>query len=510
MLNLVVAFQDKFFHPNLLAIYKRSSRIMKLKTLYISISLICSLLFLAACEEEETNIGSVIAVGEVDIHIDTIPYTLQASPVRIDRFDSKTGNLMIGSIQYDNYGSLDCSFITKLMCAAKLPIPDSIFNLEDFPQRVDSVKLIMGAKRAGIIGDSVAPQKLTVYRLNKELPSSLDIDNNFNPEGYYDPSDYFTSSRSFTVSGIAESDSAFYNNNYVDISVNLKKEFGQKIFSEYKENPSIFEWPQTMAKEFLPGLFVKNTFGNGCIANINTVYIGVFYYTYESKTSTDEDGNTTTTVSHVSNLAVPFTVSPEVLSSNNISYVPSDNIVEKNNNAASDGEVVITTPGGYLASFNFPIEDIIMRFKENNSHLSKINDLYLDIPAESFDENEDLGVADNLLLIKSSEYEKFFETNQVPDNKTSFTGVYDSVNKRYLFSSMRNYFLDMVNKEDITSEDTSFMLVPVEIETETSNNYYSESTYVTKCLPLTSKPTMTLLKSNEANVVFSFSTQLID
>lgn len=478
-----------------------------MKKIFLSGLIIFVLTFIfTACENDNPTIGSVLTTGEVEITIDTIDYQLYGQARKIENFDSKTGNLMIGNLQKEKYGSLSCSFVARLMCATSLEIADSIFNLEDLVERVDSCKLILGASRNEIVGDSLAPQVLTVYKLTQQLPS--DINNTFNPIGYYDPSDPFAT-RSYTVSGIAESDSAFYSNSYVDISVDLPKEFGQEVFRLYKSNPEIFQWPQTMAKQFLPGIFVDQTFGKGCVANINSVFVAIYYYTLAETTTEDEDGKSVVTVKHVNNMAVPFTVSPEVLSSNNVSYIPSPVIVSQNEDSSDSGDVVITTPGGYIADFMFPAQDLIERYKEKNVHLSTVNDLNLYIPAEAFDGDSGIGIAQNLLMVKTSEYDSFFEENRIPDNKISFTGVYDSVNKRYYFSSMRNYFINLISKGYADEDDMNFTLVPIQIETETSSGYYGESTYVVKCVPYTAKPTMTLLHTDDAIVTFSFSTQLI-
>ncbi|MCH5226825.1 MAG: DUF4270 family protein [Muribaculaceae bacterium] len=480
-------------------------KLYKLSTLFLFT--IALFITLTACEEDTTSIGSVIAPGNVTITIDEIDYDLMAKPVPVESFDAKTGNLMIGNIQRDNYGNLFCSFVTSLMCSANLQIPDSLFNLPDFTStRVDSCKLVLGAQRKGIIGDSLAPQKLEVFLLKN--PLSGQITNTFNPEG-----DYYTeplASKSYTVAEIASSDSVFYHNNYVQIDVNLPVEFGRTIIDKYKQQPSLFQWPQTMAKEFLPGFYVKTTFGNGCIANIESLYVAVFYHSLAEVKETVGEGDeqeTVTKVKHVNNVVFPFTISPEVVSSNIIEYQPSQNII--NHNQQEDGTVVITTPGGYMAEFIFPMEDLIDRYSEDNIHLTTLNDIELFIPAESFDPESGLGIVENLLMIKSTDYEEFFNKNKVPDNITSFAGVYDSTNQRYYFGTLRNLFLNLINKEEITDEDVSFMLIPVEIETETSNSYYSSATYVTKCVPFTSKPTMTLLKTNEAQITFSFSTQII-
>ena len=469
----------------------------KLTSLFL---LLGFLTVISACEEETTSIGSSLTTGEVVITVDTFYFQLQGKALPIENFDSKSGILMMGNIENKEYGKLNCSFVTRLMCAPKLDVPDTLF----YPERVDSCKLILGAKRSEIVGDSMAPQRFTVYELTKQLPSS--INNLFNPEGYYDPASPLAS-RSYTLSQLGSSDSAFYNNSYIELSVNLPQSLGKEIFEKYKNEPEIFQWPQTMAENFLKGLYVKSTYGKGNIANIESAYVAVFYYNL-AKATVVEDGDTITKEVHVNNVTFPFAVSPEVLSSNNITYQPSEQIIEKN--TKEDGEIIITTPGGYLATFEFPAQTLIERYKEQNVHLSTVNELTLYLPAENYGSSW-MSVAENILMIKSSEYQDFFEKNRIPDNVSSFTGVYDSAKGRYYFASLRNYFLDLLKKDEITKEDLEFTIVPVEIETETTSNYYgSGTTYITKCTPFSSKPTMTLVKTNEALVTFSFSTQMID
>ena len=479
---------------------------MKIKKFFALPLILAFFMAVTSCEDTTTTIGSVITEGEVIITNDTLTaQKLYGKPVRIENFDSKTGNLMIGSIQAPQYGKLNCSFVSRLMCAANLEIPDSLFSMPNFVDRVDSCKLIFGAQRSEITGDSLTPQKLNIFQLTKQLPS--DINNTFDPEGYYDPS-MPLASKSYTVSEISSSDSAFYNNRLVNITVDLPVDFGKEIILKYQQEPSIFQWPQTMAENFLKGIFVKPVFGNGCIANINTVYVAVFYHTLKDVKEENEDGEQITVQKHVTNMVVPFTVSPEVLSSNNINYQPSDFVMNKN--SSTSGDVVITTPGGYIAEIQLPVNDLIARYKAEDRHLSIVNELMLYIPAETFDEDSGIGIAESVLMVKSSEYENFFNGNKTPDNLTSFTGVYDSVKKRYYFTSLRNYFLNLLQQESISEEDYTFTLVPVEITTETSNSYYGEgTTYVTKCVPYTIRPTMSLLNTNDATITFSYSTQVI-
>lgn len=476
---------------------------MKKTRFFLPIIALFACISFFACENDTTTIGSGIASGEVEINIDTFYFTpsAYAKAMYLENFDSKTGNLLIGNIEVEKYGKLNCSFVTRLMCSPDLEIPDSLL----LPERVDSCMIVLGAARESVVGDSLSPQKMSVFLLNKQLPA--DISNTFNPEGYFDPSTPL-GMKSYTVSNVAASDSLLYNAAYVEISVPLDLKFGQEIFEKYRTEPELFQWPQTLAEKFIPGVYMKPTFGRGCVANISQLLVVVFYHSLGKK-AVVENGDTTYQEIHVPHTSIPFMTSPEVVSSNNVSYSPSDFIEETNNN--DDGICVITTPGGYIAKFEMPVQPIIDRYNEKNTHLSTVNDMYLHLPVESIESTYDISIADNLLLLKASEYPTFFRENKLPDDKTSFTGVYNSSTGNFTFTSLRDYIKELIEKDNITKEDTEFVIVPVEISMETNSNYYgSSSTYVTKCVPLTSKPTMTKINTADAMITFSFSTQLID
>ncbi|MDE5975105.1 MAG: DUF4270 domain-containing protein, partial [Muribaculaceae bacterium] len=122
-----------------------------------------------------------------------------------------------------------------------------------------------------------------------------------------------------------------------------------------------------------------------------------------------------------------------------------------------------------------------------------------------------LTAAPDLLMVKTSELNDFFLKNRLPDNKTSFAASYDSEKQNYTFASMRPYIVDLLGKASISADDVDFTLVPVNLVKVTDSDYYSNSTtYVTKCLPYTLKPTMTLLHTDKALIVFSFSSQKFD
>lgn len=455
-----------------------------------------------ACDDDTSQIGNSLTDGNVSIYVDSLTFDLQARGVENLKYDSRSGSLLLGSINVPEYGSLRSSFVSRMMCATQLGMPEDLdISL------IDSCEMVLNMTRGNIVGDSLAPQRVDVYKLNVQIPN--DITNQFDPVASigYDNMELL-GSKTFTASQMGSlSDSVFITQNALAVRIPLGKDYGDKIFLEYKNNPETFQWPQTFAENFLPGIFVETSFGRGCVSNINTAGVIIFYHTLKDKTETVDDKEVTTTVVEPDTV-MPFIVSPEVLSSNNINF----KVAESLKNRIENGEIILTTPGGYNAKFNFPAEQIIARYKNEEHNLSVVSDLSLTIPAEPVENNYGMTTVPNLLLVKTSEADDFFKKNKLPDNKTSFTASFDETNGKYTFSSMRNYLLDLINKPTISPEDVEFSLIPIYLKEE--NQYDSSgnitATYVTGCNPYTLRPTMTRLHTEKALIIFSFSSQKFD
>ena len=91
-----------------------------------------------ACDDDENKIGPSLSTGEVNITIDSLTFDLHATPIDQKDFDARSGNLLLGNLNVPEYGDLNCSFVTRLMCASGLNVPDSL----SAPDRVDSARLL--------------------------------------------------------------------------------------------------------------------------------------------------------------------------------------------------------------------------------------------------------------------------------------------------------------------------------------------------------------------------------
>lgn len=464
------------------------------------LSAILSILLFAACDDDVSQIGSSLTQGEVTIMVDSLTSPIEAKSVYYESFDGRNTTKLLGRINVPEYGSLSCSFVSQMMSAVKMNIPDSIPV-----DAVDSIRLVLSVPRGSLTGDSLAPQQLRVYQLEKQLPA--DISSTFDPTGYYSANSLM-GSRSYTLSNIARGDSVMKNSSFIRIPVKLPTEFGRRIFTMYRNGDPVFEWPATF-NAFFPGIYVEQNFGNGCIANITKAEM-LTYWHYTKQVYEKVDDENYGYVGHVMRDSICLMASqPEVLSSNVINYNISDYI-----RGLAQTNSVLTTPGGYMTEIKFPVRRLIDEFRRNGNAVSVVSSLRFEIPADSIRNEHGISVCPYMLMVKKSEMADFFANNKVPDGESSFYAAYDSENGCYKFNTMRSWLIKILEAdekgEDVDGEESEFVLVPVDISTETVTGYTSTTTYVTRCQPYLVKPTMTRLLTDKCLICFTYSSQQIN
>lgn len=471
---------------------------MKIKRLILP----CAVALLAAgCNEDISSIGSSLTQGEINIVIDSIGLDAPVIPERAAVIDSRSTTCLVGRFDVEDYGKLECNFVARMMAASSISFPDSIG-----PERVDSMKLLLRAPRNEVFGDSLAPQQIAVYKLDRQLPS--DITNAFDPTGYYDPEKPLAK-RSYVLSALGMDESYFNQatNRTIPMTPGNDVAWGRKIIEDYRTNPDIFAWPSSFA-EYFPGLYVEQTFGRGCLINIGSADFNIYYHTLADESYENADGETVTRQIHVPDSIAPFALAPEVLSSNNITYTPSPKIEAM----AAAGKPIVVSPAGYICRMTFPTRKLVDRYFENDLSLGIVSDLTFFLPAENIDNGFGITPPPYLLMVKANEYEEFFSEGKLPDSETSFYATYSAAAGGYSFSSMRDFIRPIVELPEAEAravEDTEFVLVPVQVDQEsyTSSSTGQAYTILVRCVPYIAKPSMVLLKPEDAEIVFTFSYQ---
>lgn len=457
-----------------------------------------SVVSLSSCEDSTSVIGSSLINGEVTITVDTLEMKVTAQSIYEPDFDSRSQSKLLGRINVPEYGSLDCSFVSQLLTATKMNIPDSI-TVND----IDSLRMVLKVPRGSLTGDSLAPQQLKVYALTRQIPS--DIVSNFDPTGYYDPKAPI-GVKSYTLSALSLNDSLFKLGSDINIPVMMPQIYAKQLFTQYRENPSIFQWPQEFAKKY-PGIYVEQNFGNGCIGLISNLEFYLYWHYDKQVYQKKEDSDEYHYVPQLARDSVCLLSSrPEVLSANCVTYKVSDYL----QNLANNNKSIITTPGGYHVNVHFPAKELLKKYEKDLYTTAVVSKLTFEIPAKAVKNDFGLEAAPHLLMVKSSEREEFFRENKVPDGITSFYAKYDTDTESYTFTGMREYIMNIINQNKVEEEDVEFSLIPVIVSTEVVEGYSSSTTYVTGCSPYIGRPTVTELDTDHAIICFTYSRQTIE
>ncbi|MDE7459589.1 MAG: DUF4270 domain-containing protein [Paramuribaculum sp.] len=443
---------------------------------------------LAACDDSTTTVGTSLVTDATEIVVDS-SFTVTGRSLSNPVVQSRTLTQLLGRLDAKEFGSFRSDVVTQFMPAMNIDTEGVQLN------EIDSVKLLLFMTPGDFTGDSLAPMGLNVYKLNRQLPSPIFSD--FDPTGYYSTSDLM-GSQVYTAN-VLHSDS-LAGLSYRTIYVDLPVEFGRELFTRFKEHPETFATPSAFA-EWFPGLYISNTFGSGRVVNINETRMNLYYRKHDTYETTS--GTTRDTIYNI--VRSYLSVTPEVVTNNNIDLNMSDQL----KTMIADGKTVIVAPTGTEVEIKFPAAQVISSYKAGSPILSVLNTLSFSIPASEIENTYGIEPPTNLLMVLASEKDEFFAKNKITDNRKSFMATYSATTKSYVFSDMRLYILDMMEKSTLSEDDFTFIITPVNVETETSQSSYytSGTTYVTTIAPYVTRPSMANLDLEKAKIILTFSRQ---
>ena len=454
---------------------------MRFHNILLSLVYCCAI---AACDDAVTTIGSSLDASSITITVDSTFTQASGESIFTDSIIGRTTDPLLGNLTLQNYGTLGTGFLTQFM--PTLNIDTAGVTAET----LDSLVLFLNYYNTDLLGDSLAPMVVNIYRLDRTISSPLYT--NIDPHEYYNPKNLLAS-HTFGSSLEGYTDSSDDKRPYKRISVKLPIELGREIFNEYKQNPDIFASPYSFAT-FFPGVYMDITYGNGRVINIKGVFMTMFYR------SIDDEGES-------ENLEYTYMgVTPEVCSINHFTLTP-DASLQQN---VSEGKIYVQSPIGYMPVLHFPTGEIIARYREaldaTDGHKIQniLNSLSFSIPAIT-DATGVLDPPSYLLFIRRSQVTEFFAQKKLPDNVNSFYAAYDKDKQAYTFSNLSPFILDVMNNGGATPDDEAIMLVPIQVTSETTTNYYNTTTEITSVTPYCALPSMVELDITNAKITINYT-----
>lgn len=407
-----------------------------------------------ACDDNTSNLG-VDIMPENDFTISTqVNYDVAINSLKVDKILARTTTAYLGKFT-DPYTNTEfkSDFLTQFYCPEKFQFPDKEL-LED-PNNPEAQSIEMNIYYSSYFGDSLASQKLAVHELTKVLEADEFYYTDLDPSLYYDATKAPLATQAYTAIDMIHGDSLFQSNGIHMLTVPLPKEFGDRIFKAYYNNPENFENSENFIRNVLPGFFLKHEQGEGSVLNIDYVYLDI-YFKYKVKSSSGKVDSLVTAFSQ-------FIATPEVVQENHFSSKNLDILLQENDVA------YIQTPAGIFPEITLPIDDISLNDTINSSSLtiSRVNNLN--------ESKYQMGTPQNLLLIRKSEMNKFFEENKVPNGETSY--LTSLLNNQYSYSNITNLVnylrrqrRDNPNEYDKDTDWNKILLIPVEQVQTSSDN----------------------------------------
>lgn len=444
-----------------------------------------------ACDENLIG-NSIIETGS-HLIVDSA-YTISGESVENSKIQSRTISQLLGKLYAEEYGSLQSDFVTEFMPGTEIDTAGVTVN------DIDSIKLHFLMPMGSYTGDSITPMRVSVYKLNKNLPYPIYSD--FDPSGYYSKDDMLGAT-TYTMTMLGQTDSLYtYNSStgsyvyYRAVDIKLPIQLGRSFFNEYLTNPASYQDPEVF-KQFFPGIYATTSYGDGRVINISGTQINLYY----KKKTVNDEGNDTI----INQVGQYYGVSPEVVTNNNIRLKPSESI----KSMISEGNVIVQAPAGYEAKINLPVSKLLDKYYElSESGQTVLNQITFTVPAHEITNDKKIGAPTYLLFLKSSEKDKFFADKKVTDGVNYIYATYNSAEETYTFQ-IRGYVKQFIDEnKEATADDETISLVPVDISFEQSqNSYYYQQTEakVLTVTPLVSTPSMARIDIAKAKIVATFS-----
>ena len=185
---------------------------------------------------------------------------------------------------------------------------------------------------------------------------------------------------------------------------------------------------------------------------------------------------------------------------------------DKLSSMIAQGHTMMIAPCGSEIEFAFPLQEVIDTYRKHKG-IAVINSLSMSIPVDSIKNSFGVTPPPYALMVLKKDRDEFFAKNKLTDNVTSFYASYNAVTSTYDFSSMRSYITSMLEKDEITADDFTFSLVPVNVSFEelaSSGSYYFPTTANTtesEIQPYATAPVMADVHIDEAKIKFTYSLQ---
>lgn len=449
--------------------------------LLIALALTTQILTFSACDDDTSLIGSGIMPGKDNVSTKDTIFRIYSRSIQVDSVLANTTNSYLGCIvDPETKAKTTCSFLAQfhMMENFRFPEKDKIVCDNAGNPIADSCDIRIFFDQ--YYGDSLAVMKLHVQELdtNRVMKENVSYYTNLNPEDFInaDNANHFTFA--YAAKDLARPDAT-----NPSVQVRLPSEYGSFILSKYYENPDFFKNSYQFIHHVCPGFYFKTTGSVGSMINSYISTLDVFFK-YHTKT----EAGTDTIVNGMHRMAA----TEEVIQNTNVENKIPEEMLDPEN-----GYTYLKSPTGIFTEVTLPVADVVA----GTLYTDTINGAQIIFRCFTPENAEQavLSVPENIIMVRKADMYKFFEKEQLPDDKTSFISTYNDTYNAYVFSNIGQLLTVLKNERDkeagvvkteseaernakyaewerLNPDWNKVVLIPVNAEYTTTTNIYGTTT----------------------------------
>lgn len=470
---------------------------MKHLTVFAAIAAMGITTLMVSCNDNLSEIGASTRPDTDGITISSTNFEVPVYTAYRDSIYVRTGYPLLGTITDPSFGEISAGYLAQFYANREtglniVDINDSTtFDILrtsvphdlglDPENRYKSWDSIIGNKIDSMTiriyynsyyGDSLTPMQISVYSLNPEvdfetLPESEFYSNN-DFSKMYDKNNVL-GRKSYTSANREVSDSVRNESDYMNyIEVKLSDELKNKFFEHcvkaaiardndkptdpyYGKYSDIFANQQSLRENWLSGVCVKPTFGDGSLLKIYYTAIYFFYSSYHRYApdgtllrNDHDDADSAYVSNHVKYIAV----TPDVIQMSGLKFTDNN----KDDRLNSTESAYISSPQGYYAQIDLPVGKIINTMmsdpqRNDSSYFLNAANFYLKAyKPQGYMLSKT--PAPTVLMVQQDSIDTFFEEGSLPNSSTSCYAsfVCDSVPKdNYVDPTQGIYYYNFGN-----------------------------------------------------------------
>ncbi len=443
---------------------------------------------LLACKDDSISTGDSILDATDEIIVNTDTFNLSSSLYKADYIYSTPDSFLLGECD-NRFGTIHADIFTQMACPIGFEFPEN--------SEVDSVDIYLYYQ--SWFGDGNSPMQITIHEMDKETfnystayPSNIAVSTFCS---YNDETKILENDRIVVADKPTDSIYLSSTQTYMPyIRLKTTKEFAKRFFNNADYSS------QEAFNTFFKGLYITSNFGSSTMFHIFEIDMILHYhFTYSV------DGKDTTVTD-----SKAFYANKEVRQVNRIKYTNS-----KIQELEQYGDSInfIVSPANIYTRLSLPMNEMSNHIKGelgdcrpyvNRARL--IVDILNYYSGSTTNKTVDNWAqpAANMLLIKESAISRFFEEKELPTDTCALLGSFTSGsdangNVIYYYSYDLSALLTQQLRTEQDLDTLHMVLIPVTVETTTSDNYYSSSTSISGIKPQQTISATTIRSAQDSN-----------